>query len=119
MELLLKIVGPDNVMFASEMLGGVTTIDPQTGRFFDDNKPCLDAVVWLTESDRRKIQEENVVKVYPRLRPILARRAEGATRGVARRAESALGGPAGRSPRSMFDRLQGTPLKSDSCTRGG
>src|SRR6476661_4717240 len=75
MQLLLKIVGPDNVMFASEMLGGVTTIDPQTGRFFDDNKPCLDAVPWLTEADRAKLFEHNVVKAYPRLAPILARRA--------------------------------------------
>ena len=44
MELLIKVVGVDNVMFASEMLGGVTTIDPLTGRLFDDNKPCLDAL---------------------------------------------------------------------------
>src|SRR6266516_1864868 len=30
MELLVKTVGVDNIVFASEMLGGVTTIDPQT-----------------------------------------------------------------------------------------
>ena len=74
MELLIRIAGVDNVMFASEMLGGVTTIDPATGRWFDDNKPCLDAVSWLTGEDRRKIFEENVQKAYPRLGPILARR---------------------------------------------
>jgi 4-oxalmesaconate hydratase len=34
---------------------------------FDDNKPCLDALSWLTEDDRRKIFEKNVRKVYPRL----------------------------------------------------
>jgi 4-oxalmesaconate hydratase len=73
MEMLLKVAGVDNVMFASEMLGGVTTVDPQSGRFFDDNKPCLDAVTWLTADDRRKIFELNVQKVYPRLAPILAR----------------------------------------------
>src|SRR5688572_4609251 len=48
MELLLKVVGVNNILFASEMLGGVTTVDPATGRYFDDNKPCLDAVTWLT-----------------------------------------------------------------------
>ena len=62
MELLIKVAGVDNVMFASEMLGGVTTIDPPTGRLFDDNRPCLDALDWLTEDDRRKIFEDNVRK---------------------------------------------------------
>lgn len=74
MELLVKVVGVDNVIFASEMLGGVTTIDPKTGRFFDDNKPCMDAIGWLTEADRKKIFEENVKKAYPLLGPVLERR---------------------------------------------
>ena len=63
----------DNVMFASEMLGGVTTVDPVTGRWFDDNKPCVDALRWLTDEDRRKLFEGNVRKAYPRLGPILDR----------------------------------------------
>ena len=74
MALLLKVVGVDRVMFASEMLGGVTIIDPETGRWFDDNKPCLDAVGGLTEEDRAKIFEGNVVRAYPRLGAILQRR---------------------------------------------
>jgi len=74
MEMLIKVVGVDNIIFASEMLGGVTTIDPKTGRFFDDNRPCLDAIGWLSQEDRKKIFEENVKKAYPRLRPILAQR---------------------------------------------
>jgi 4-oxalmesaconate hydratase len=73
MEMLVKVVGVDNLLFASEMLGGVTTVDPTTGRFFDDNRPCLDAITWLTSEDRRKICDENVRKVYPRLRSILER----------------------------------------------
>ena len=75
MHLLVKVAGVDNVMFASEMLGGVTTKDPLTGRMFDDNRPCLDALDWLTEDDRRKIYETNVRKVYPRLNAALERRA--------------------------------------------
>jgi 4-oxalmesaconate hydratase len=74
MELLVKIVGVDNILFASEMLGGVTTIDPKTGRFFDDNKPCLDQIGWLSDQDRRKIFEENALRAYPRLRGVLAAR---------------------------------------------
>jgi 4-oxalmesaconate hydratase len=76
MELLIKVVGVDNVMFASEMLGGVTTVDPRTGRFFDDNKPCLDAISWLTDEDRKKIFEENVRRAYPRVGPYLEQRAK-------------------------------------------
>jgi 4-oxalmesaconate hydratase len=74
MEMLVKVVGVDNVLFASEMLGGVTTVDPTTGRYFDDNKPCLDAMAWLTAEDRAKIFEENAKRAYPRLGPILDRR---------------------------------------------
>jgi 4-oxalmesaconate hydratase len=74
MEMLVKTVGVDNVMFASEMLGGVNAIDPQTNRLFDDNKPCLDALAWLNPEDRRKIFETNALRVYPRLRPIVAAR---------------------------------------------
>ena len=76
MDLLVKVVGADNVIFASEMLGGVTTIDPTTGRWFDDNKPCIEALGWLTEEDRTKIFEANVVNAYPRLAPILERRTQ-------------------------------------------
>ncbi len=74
MALLVKVAGVDNVMFASEMLGGVTTIDPASGRWFDDNKPCLDGLTGLTEADRTKIFEGNVLRVYPRLRAIVDRR---------------------------------------------
>ncbi len=38
---------------------------------FDDNRPCLDALDWLTEDDRRKIFEANVRKAYPRLNAAL------------------------------------------------
>ena len=75
MRLLVQVAGADNVMFASEMLGGVTARDPLTGRVFDDNKPCLDALEWLTQDDRRKILEGTVRKAYPRLNAALERRA--------------------------------------------
>jgi 4-oxalmesaconate hydratase len=82
MEMLIKVVGVDNVIFASEMLGGVTTIDPKTGRFFDDNKPSLDAIAWLTDEDRQKIFEGNVKKAYPRLGPALEQRMQPHAAGV-------------------------------------
>ena len=76
LELLIKVVGVDQIIFASEMLGGVTTVDPTTGRSFDDNKPCVDGIAWLTDADRQKIFEDNVKKAYPRVGPLLARRAK-------------------------------------------
>jgi 4-oxalmesaconate hydratase len=66
-ELLLKVIGTDNVLFASEMVGAVRGIDPETGRYYDDTKPFVDAVAWLTDTDRKKIFEDNAKKVYPRL----------------------------------------------------
>jgi 4-oxalmesaconate hydratase len=82
MELLVKVVGVDNVLFASEMLGGVNAVDPQTGRAFDDNRPSLDAIPWLSATDRKKILEENVRNAYPRVGPILERRPKSKAAGV-------------------------------------
>ena len=67
MELLIKVVGVDRIVFASEMLGGVNTTDPATGQSFDDNRRCIDGISWLNDRDRRKIFEENVFKAYPRI----------------------------------------------------
>jgi len=74
MRLLVDVVGVDNVMFASEMLGGVNAVNPQTGRMFDDNKPYLDAIESLSDEDRQKIFEGNVRRAYPRLNAALERR---------------------------------------------
>jgi 4-oxalmesaconate hydratase len=67
MELLIKVVGVDHVMFASEMLGGVNATDPATGRSVDDNRRLIDAIPSLTAQDRTKIFEDNARKAYPRL----------------------------------------------------
>jgi 4-oxalmesaconate hydratase len=82
MDMLVKVVGVDNIIFASEMLGGVNTVDPHSGRSFDDNKPCLDAILWLAGPDRKKIFEENVRHAYPRVGPILERRLKAPDAGV-------------------------------------
>ena len=74
MQMLIQVVGPDNILFASEMLGGVNAVNPVTGRMFDDNQPYIDALGWLSEADRRKIFEENALRAYPRLGPILQQR---------------------------------------------
>ena len=67
MELLIKRVGADNVLFATEMFGAVNAIDPKTGRNFEDLVPIFQSIDWLTEEDRRKITEGNAKKVFSRM----------------------------------------------------
>ncbi|MEX2599566.1 MAG: amidohydrolase family protein [Dehalococcoidia bacterium] len=74
MEMLIKIVGVEKLLFASEMIGGVNAINPDNGRWFDDNKPLVDEISWLSDEDKKKIFEDNVKKAYPRLGPILDKR---------------------------------------------
>ncbi len=50
-DLLLKVVSHDNVLFASEMVGAVNGIDPETGHAYDDTKRYIEASA-LTDEDR-------------------------------------------------------------------
>ena len=65
-ELLLKIVPVDNILFGSEMVGAVRGIDPRTGHYYDDTKRYIDALP-VTAEDRTKLFEGNARKVYPRI----------------------------------------------------
>jgi len=67
-ELLLKVIPVENVLFASEMVGAVRGIDPETGQYFDDTKRYIDAIDWVSAADKKKIFEDNVKRVYPRFR---------------------------------------------------
>jgi len=68
--LLFEVIDVDNVLFASEMVGAVRGIDPQTGHHFDDTKRYVDALD-IDEEDRRKIFELNARRVFPRLDSLL------------------------------------------------
>jgi 4-oxalmesaconate hydratase len=68
LELLFKVVGPDRVLFATENPGTGSAIDPKTGRAYDDLKPVIEAIPFLTEADRRNIFECNCTKLYSRFR---------------------------------------------------
>ena len=65
-DLLLKVIPRGNILFASEMVGAITGIDPETGRGYDDTKHFVDAAS-LSDADRAKVFVENVRRVYPRL----------------------------------------------------
>jgi 4-oxalmesaconate hydratase len=66
MELLIKRVGVDNILFATEMFGAVNAIDPKTGRNFEDIVPIFKSIEWLSEEDKLKITEGNARKVFSR-----------------------------------------------------
>jgi 4-oxalmesaconate hydratase len=67
-ELLCKVIPVDNILFASEMVGAVRGIDPETGYNYDDTKRYVDAIEALSAVDKKKIFEGNVRRVYGRLR---------------------------------------------------
>ena len=79
-ELLTKVIPVDNILFASEMVGAVRGIDPNTGHYYDDTKKYVDQVKNLSESDRHKIFEDNARRVYPRLDKLLTKRGHAAKR---------------------------------------
>ena len=66
-ELLLKVIPAKNILFASEMVGAVRGIDPDSGHYYDDTKRYIDAIDWLGAAEKSMIFEGNVRKVYPRL----------------------------------------------------
>jgi len=72
-ELLLKVVPVDNIVFGSEMVGAVRGIDPETGHYYDDTKRYVDEVTSLNAGDKKKIFELNARKVYPRIAQAIGR----------------------------------------------
>jgi 4-oxalmesaconate hydratase len=67
-DLLLSVVPPENILFASETVGAVQGIDPLTGHYFDDTRRYIDGSRVADEALRRKVYSENALGVYPRLR---------------------------------------------------
>lgn len=66
-DLLTRVIPVFNTLFASEMIGAVRGIDPETGFHFDDTRRYIDAAPTLTEQDRHQIYAGNARRVYPRL----------------------------------------------------
>jgi 4-oxalmesaconate hydratase len=76
-ELLTKVIPLDNILFASEMVGAVKGIDPETGHHFDDTKRYIDQLK-LDEAARKQLFEGNAMRVYPRLAAALKRQRKSA-----------------------------------------
>jgi 4-oxalmesaconate hydratase len=65
-DLLLKVIPVENILFASEMVGAVRGIDPETGFYFDDTKRYIDGSDALSDAERVAIFEGNTRRVFPR-----------------------------------------------------
>lgn len=66
-DLLLKVIPIKNILFASEMVGAVRGIDPETGHYFDDTRRYVENAA-ITQSQRAAIFADNARKVYSRLK---------------------------------------------------
>ena len=65
-DLLVKVIDTDNILFGSEMVGAVRGIDPLTGYYFDDTRRYIEALA-IPDATKHKIFERNTRRVYPRL----------------------------------------------------
>ena len=66
-DLLTRVVPIENILFASEMIGAVRGVDPETGHNYDDTRRYVEASAQLTPAQRAQIYEGNARRVYPRL----------------------------------------------------
>jgi 4-oxalmesaconate hydratase len=69
-DLLLKVIPTENILFGSEMVGAVRGIDPTTGHYYDDTKRYIDNSS-LSAEQKHMIFEGNARRAYPRLGKIL------------------------------------------------
>ncbi|MDN3354112.1 amidohydrolase family protein [Actinomadura sp. DC4] len=74
LELLLDVIPAENVLFASEMIGAVRGVDPETGHRFDDTKYLLESIESLGDADRRAVFGGNALRVFGRLEGVLKSR---------------------------------------------
>jgi len=68
---MTKVVPHQNILFASEMVGAVKGVDPETGFNYDDTKRYIDQTPNLNNSQKADVYEGNARKVFPRLGPMI------------------------------------------------
>ncbi len=65
--LLTEVIPVDNILFASEMIGAVRGVDPETGHYYDDTKRYVEATANLNAEQRYQVFEGNARRVFSRL----------------------------------------------------
>lgn len=68
LEYLLRVVGADRCLFATEAPGIGSGLDPATGRYMDDLRPVIEGFGWLTAEQREAIFCGNAARVFSRWR---------------------------------------------------
>ncbi|WP_244443146.1 amidohydrolase family protein [Bradyrhizobium sp. Ai1a-2] len=66
-DLLTQVIPAENILFASEMVGAVKGIDPETGFNYDDTRRYIDNSTLLTAEQKRAIFVGNARRVYSRI----------------------------------------------------
>lgn len=64
LELLIKVVGADNLLFGSECPGVGSSINRDTGETFDRIVPIIRDFDWLSDEDKTKIFEGNARRLF-------------------------------------------------------
>ena len=77
-DLLTRVMPVENVLFASEMIGAVRGIDPETGHNYDDTKRYIEASAQLTPAQKQPdLRRQRAARL-----PAPGRRAEGKEKGT-------------------------------------
>ena len=63
-ELLIKVVGADRVLFGTECPGTGSYNNPALGHAFDHVKPYIEGIEWLSAADKKAILEDNARRVF-------------------------------------------------------
>jgi 4-oxalmesaconate hydratase len=66
-DLLTRVIPVKNILFASEMIGAVRGIDPETGHYYDDTKRYIELTANLNGEQRYAVYEGNARRVFSRL----------------------------------------------------
>jgi predicted TIM-barrel fold metal-dependent hydrolase len=64
LKLLIETVGPDRCLFGAECPGVGSSINPDTGRTFDDIRPLIESFEWLSAAEKQMIFEGNARQLF-------------------------------------------------------
>ena len=59
LRLLIETVGADRCMYGAECPGVGSSVNPKTGKTFDDIVPVIKSFDWLSDGDKKMIFEDN------------------------------------------------------------
>jgi len=64
LRLLIETVGAERCLFGAECPGVGSSVNPDTGRTFDDIRPLIEGFDWLSAAQKKMIFEDNARKLF-------------------------------------------------------